>query len=522
MNNRVLSISLELAPLDVLQAVGAPSDLTAEETSVVNNFTPSVAVPPPNLVVASVSNGPEGIVADDVAIRLTSEFRIDLPRRLRRAHATGKAGEVVKVELEDDTTASLIVLGLGDGSPSEARISGAKLAANLGSAGNVLCSVSATMNSSALAAFCEGLLLASYSFSRKSRPPEIQRVVVRLAVASVASAQPIVNAAVATANAVVRARNLANRPSNEKSPQIIADEASKLAAQSKLRVRVLDEIALEKVGFGGLLAVGMGSARPPRLVFLEHKGMPGASRVILIGKGITFDSGGLSLKPAEGMPLMKTDMSGAATVLSVMGALADLGITANVVAMLALAENMPSGSAYRPGDVVTHFGGRTSEVVNTDAEGRMVLADCLAYASARLNADIIIDIATLTGAASVGLSRKFGALYAADDDLANQLVEAGEVTNDRLWRMPLVEEYRSSLDSSIADVTHVTGPGVGGGSITAALFLREFVGQANWAHLDIAGPARAEASANEITKGATGFGVRLLLRWLADTPSAVV
>ncbi|NQU36546.1 MAG: hypothetical protein HQ526_02990 [Actinobacteria bacterium] len=241
-------------------------------------------------------------------------------------------------------------------------------------------------------------------------------------------------------------------------------------------------------------------------------------KVVLVGKGITFDSGGLSLKPAEGMPLMKTDMSGAGTVLATMSALRDLGVTANVTAVLACAENMPSGSAYRPGDVVRHFGGRTSEVFNTDAEGRMVLADALAYANARLRPDVIVDLATLTGAATLGLSRQYGALFADSDGLARRLLAAGDETSDRVWRLPLVPEYRSALDSEIADISHVSRESIGAGAITAALFLQEFVGDRRWAHLDIAGPARAEKTSGDKTRGATGFGVRLLLRWLQNSP----
>jgi leucyl aminopeptidase len=190
-------------------------------------------------------------------------------------------------------------------------------------------------------------------------------------------------------------------------------------------------------------------------------------------------------------------------------------VRARVTGLVAAAENMPSGSAQRPGDVIRHYGGRTVEVFNTDAEGRLVLADALAYADRRLDPDVLVDLATLTGAASLGLGRRHGALYSTDDALAAELLAAGEASGDRLWRMPLVEDYRPALDSAVADLSHIArDPDVSGGSIVAALFLREFVGRRRWAHLDIAGPARADSDEHEVTKGGTGFGTRLLLRWL--------
>jgi leucyl aminopeptidase len=212
---------------------------------------------------------------------------------------------------------------------------------------------------------------------------------------------------------------------------------------------------------------------------------------------------------------MKTDMAAGGAVIAAMGSLRDLGVQVRVTALVAAAENLPGASGQRPGDVIRHYGGTTVEVFNTDAEGRLVLADALAYADARLDPDILVDLATLTGAASLGLGRRHAALYSTDDALAAQLLAAGEVSGDRLWRMPLVEDYRASLDSFVADLSHVSlDPTISGGSITAALFLREFVGKRRWAHLDIAGPARADADEHEVSKGGTGFGTRLVLRWL--------
>jgi leucyl aminopeptidase len=242
--------------------------------------------------------------------------------------------------------------------------------------------------------------------------------------------------------------------------------------------------------------------------------------VVLVGKGITFDSGGLSLKPNDNMKTMKTDMSGGAVVMAVMSALRAMGVSARVTGLVAAAENMPSGSAMRPSDVITHFGGKTSEVLNTDAEGRLVLADALAYADAELDPDVVVDIATLTGAAKVALGLRYAALYATDDDLATALTQAGAASGERLWRLPLSDDYREGIESDVADVANIghptsTGEHFGAGSIMAALFLREFAGARRWAHLDVAGPGRATGDDAEITKGATGFGVRGLLQWLA-------
>jgi leucyl aminopeptidase len=220
------------------------------------------------------------------------------------------------------------------------------------------------------------------------------------------------------------------------------------------------------------------------------------------------------------MKTMKTDMAGGAVVIAVMSALRTLGVPVKVTGLVAAAENMPSGSAMRPGDVIRHYGGTTSEVLNTDAEGRLVLADALAYADAELDPGTMVDIATLTGAAKVALGLRHAALYATDDTLAGDLTAAGETSGEVLWRMPLVDEYRPAIDSEVADVANIGRGGFGAGSITAALFLREFAGVRPWAHLDVAGPARATSDDDELTKGATGYGVRLLLRWLTSGDEA--
>jgi len=272
-------------------------------------------------------------------------------------------------------------------------------------------------------------------------------------------------------------------------------------------------------GFGGLLAVGAASATPPRLVQLDYapEGADARTpRVVLVGKGITFDTGGLDIKPVDGMLAMKTDMSGSAVVLAVLAACRDLGVGVRVTGLLALAENAVGAASYRPGDIITQYGGRTVEIGNTDAEGRLVMADALAYADLRLEPDLLLDIATLTGAARVALGRSMAPVYATDERLTQALLAAGAATGELLWPFPLVEDYRRQLDSEVADINHIAGIGGGAGSISAALFLREFAGDRRWAHLDIAGVGRSDVDRGLLTKGATGFGARLLLSWLKE------
>ena len=365
-----------------------------------------------------------------------------------------------------------------------------------------------------LQALVEGLLLASYGFSeRPEREPRPLRSVT-VVVPDPAALQDDLTHALAVTRAAARARDLVNTPSLVKTPAWLAARAGELLAGLSLRVR--DERELADEGFGGLVGVGQGSARPPRLVQATYDG-GGTNHVVLVGKGITFDSGGLSLKPTDSMLTMKSDMGGAAAVLGTLSAVADLGLPVRVTGLLACAENMPGGRAQRPGDVLTQYGGRTVEVLNTDAEGRLVLADALAYADAVLAPDALVDVATLTGAMPVALGRRTAGLFASDDALAGELAQAAATSGERLWRMPLVEDYRAALDSPTADLRNIGDPKrkLSGGSIMAALFLREFTGGRPWSHLDIAGTAWSGSDDDELTKGGTGFGVRLLTAWLA-------
>jgi leucyl aminopeptidase len=302
-------------------------------------------------------------------------------------------------------------------------------------------------------------------------------------------------------------------PSNIKTPEWFVDQARPIAQAAGLTVTVLDEHELAAQGFGGIVAVGRGSATPPRLLQLGYT--PARSRrstphVVLVGKGITFDSGGLSIKPGDLMANMKRDMSGGAVVLSVLAALADVDCPVRVTGLIPLAENMISGDAMRPGDVITHYGGRTTEVTNTDAEGRLVLADGVAYAVSELKPDVLVDVATLTGAVRVALGQRIGGVFASDDALFAQLRDAGAAAGEPLWRLPLVEEYEDRLSSEVADADNSPGSAQ---AIVAGLFLQHFTDGLPWAHLDLASVGDS-GDRDEWTAGPTGFGPRALLYWL--------
>ncbi len=308
------------------------------------------------------------------------------------------------------------------------------------------------------------------------------------------------------------ARDLANTPSGDKDPAWLAGTAARLAhTVPGLRATVRDEHWLAEHGFGGVLAVGGGSARPPRLLELAWDPPGGSSEsehLVLVGKGITFDTGGISIKPADGMHLMRTDMSGGAAVIATLLAVGQLALPLRVTGLVPCAENHVSGAAYRPGDVVRQLGGTTTEVTNTDAEGRMVLADALAHAVRTLKPTTLVDVATLTGAMKVSLGLRTGGLFATEHQLAERIQAAGEAAGELWWPMPLIDDHVEALRSDIADLRQCP-PGPGG--VTAALFLREFTGGLPWAHLDIAGPARAEQSYDEVNPGGTGFATRTLI-----------
>ncbi len=321
-----------------------------------------------------------------------------------------------------------------------------------------------------------------------------------------------VNAGLRTGQAVAAgvelARECANRPANHFTPTHLAAEARKLGKSHGLKVDVLDRKDCEKLGMGSFLAVAQGSAEPPRFVVLRYQGAArDAAPVVLVGKGITFDTGGISIKPAAEMDEMKFDMGGAASVLGTLRAVAELKPKLNVVGIIPATENMPGGRAVKPGDVVTSLSGQTIEILNTDAEGRLILCDALTYAE-RFKPKAVVDIATLTGACVIALGHHRTGLFSPDDALAAELLAAGEQAADPAWRMPLDEEYDEALKSSFADMGNVGGRA--GGAITAAMFLKRFTGKLRWAHLDIAGTAWKSGAA----KGATGRPVPLLTHWV--------
>ena len=308
-------------------------------------------------------------------------------------------------------------------------------------------------------------------------------------------------------------RDLVNTPAGDLPPAQLAREAQRMARRVGLRCKVWGKPELERGGFGGILGVGAGSVNPPRLIELEYRGAGSATPIALTGKGIAFDSGGLSIKDAKGMETMKYDMGGAATILATMKAIARLKPTVNVIAAIPCAENLPSGSAQKPGDVITHRGGTTSEVLNTDAEGRLVLADALAYLAER-KPKVIVDTATLTGACVVALGQNISGAMGNDDELIRQLIAAGDATGEPMWQLPLHQEYRQLIDSSVADVKNIGERW--GGAITAALFLAEFVGDTPWCHIDMAGPGFSERGTDLSPRGSTGVPVRTLVRFVLD------
>ncbi len=363
-----------------------------------------------------------------------------------------------------------------------------------------------------VASAIEGALLADYRFEKFKEKKTTAMASLALVVtkSDLAAAKRAGARGAALAEATNYARSIGNEPGNVIFPATLAQEAQKLAKRAKLRVKIFDERALHAGKFGGILAVGKGSANSPRLIVLEHRGGPVSQKPIaLVGKAITFDTGGISIKSASGMEEMIFDKSGGMAVLGAMLGLAELGVKRNVVGVIAAAENMPSSAAYRPGDIVTTYDGKHIEIVNTDAEGRVVLADAIAYARKDLRAAAIIDLATLTGACGVALGDYAAGLWATDDDLRNALLSASEKTGERLWPMPLFDEYTDQIKSDIALIKNSGGRL--GGACTAAAFLKAFAEETPWAHLDIAHVANITKDRGDFARGATGFGVRTLL-----------
>jgi leucyl aminopeptidase len=479
------------------------------------------------VVAVAVLPGTEGPSLGPGAAELADDLGVDLLGVLEATHATGETGEVTELpvvrtaDLPNPALGRVLLVGVGAGTTTELRRAGATVARRTTNTESVASSVAAVGGDDALTAFVEGATLGAFSFSLHRDGPEDRpagRVVLCLT-ANDDDRAATLRRAVAVAGASWTARLLASVPSNIKTPAWLADRAVTAAEAAGLKATVLDEVQLAERGFGGVIGVGQAAAAPPRFVQLEYKpsrktaGGRKAPHVVLVGKGITFDSGGLSIKTGQGMVTMKRDMTGAAVVAAVLAALPEIDCPIRVTGLLPMAENAVGGNAMRPGDVITQYGGRTTEVTNTDAEGRLVLADGLAYAVDKLSPDALVDVATLTGAMKVALGQSIGGLFTNDDALALALDTAGARAGEPVWRMPLSDEYESKLSSKIADADNAPG---GPGAITAALFLQHFVGGLPWAHLDIASVGDAPQDRYEWTEGPTGFGARLLLDWLAQ------
>ena len=472
-------------------------------------------------IIIGVVQGPGGPLpapgAEDVDLAMDG----GLAATLSVLGAAGKAEEVTKIATAGRLAAPLIVaVGIGP-VHGDAPIEGEALRRAAGAAVRALAAARPRRVALALPARNEaeaeavglGALLGGYVFGRYRANGQQPGTELTLLGAGAAAALP---RARTLADAVMLVRDLVNTGPSHLFPSSFAAEAEQVASASGIDVEVLDEKALAEGGYGGILGVGQGSVRPPRLVRLAYS-HPGATRtVVFVGKGITFDSGGLSLKPPKAMETMKSDMSGAAAVLAAVQALAALGPEVNVVGYLPLAENMPSGTAQRPSDVITIYGGTTVEVLNTDAEGRLVLADALARSAAD-SPDLLIDVATLTGAQVVALGPRISAVMANDDDVRDGVVDAFRRAGEGAWPMPLPEELRKGLDSPIADLANVTGDRAGG-MLVAGLFVQEFVPPGvRWAHLDIAGPSFHEGEPYGYTaKGGTGAAARALVQIALD------
>jgi len=424
------------------------------------------------------------------------------------------AGKVHTVTLPGAVPNTVLIAGLGERTSDDLRVAGVAIGravSKLPESKSFAVAIDApeAAQSKALA---EGLVLGGYSFTLASKAEDQLHTIDLVGNLD----RPGLSAGDEAADAAGWARDLGNTPANELNPARLGELATEQLTPAGCTVTVRDEAWLAEQGFGGVLAVGGGSASAPRLIEVRYqarrrRGLPKPPHVVLVGKGITFDSGGLDIKPADGMRMMHTDMCGGAAVLGAVqyAAMQKLGV--DVTVLVPAAENVISGTAMRPSDVIVQYGGRTTEIGNTDAEGRLILADALAYAVDRLKPDVLIDVATLTGAMRIALGTETGGFFANDDALAGALSEAAVATGERLWRMPLEHAYAHRLTSPVADSRNDPGHP---GAITAALFLQQFVGDTRWAHLDIAGPARAASETALFSRGATGYAVRLLGSYL--------
>jgi leucyl aminopeptidase len=449
---------------------------------------------------------------------LPGELRTALVRDAAALGVTGKADEVRRVPATGLKAKVLVLSGLGAGTVTAERLRRAAGAATreLTGVGSVALALPADDVASAVAV-AEGALLGAYTYTRYRTAegpaqPVASIEVVTTKAKDAAATQGVARAEVLAA-AVHATRDLVNAAPNHLYPEAFTEAARAAAKGVKgVRITVLDEKALAAGGYGGLVGVGQGSPRPPRLVKVAYSPSRARAKVALVGKGITFDSGGISIKPSASMETMKSDMAGAAAVLHTVLAAAQLGIPVAVTGWLCLAENMPSGTAQRPSDVITIRGGKTVEVLNTDAEGRLVMADGLVAATEE-KPDVVVDVATLTGAQIVALGDRVGAVMGSDE-VRGEMVAAADRSGEQAWPMPLPDELKANLSSRVADLANVAG-NRDAGMLVAGIFLKEFAGTTPWAHYDIAGPAFNERGEHDYTpKGGTGFGVRTLLTFV--------
>lgn len=350
-----------------------------------------------------------------------------------------------------------------------------------------------------------------YKKEKEQKP--LEKIFLLVPEATVKTYRNLITRVESICTGVQSARNWVSTPSNDKGPETLAGDFALQAKKEGLAVEILNEKELKRLRFGALLAVSLGSEQKPAVVIMHHKVANAKKTVLLVGKGITFDSGGINIKHGPGIEMMKMDMAGAAVVAATLITAAKTKLKVNLVGIMPLVENMPSGKATRPGDIIKSFTGKTIEIGNTDAEGRLILADAMAYAIDRFKPDITIDLATLTGACIGALGEKIAGVFSNDDELAESLIRAGGKTHERCWRLPLPEDYKEYLKSDIADIRNMSTSSFGG-AITAALFLSEFAANTRWAHMDIAGTAFLKSATDYAPPGGSGYGVRLLTEFL--------
>lgn len=448
---------------------------------------------------------------------LSSYTNIDLNIELSNwPDFSAKAGEIIEIPLMVGELTRIYLVGVGESNQDDIRKASATLSRKVkGSDAKVLSAL--VEDKKNLETLVIALVLANYQFNMKS-----EKKLKKSTFVIYGDFKEEVALALVSAKATWRTRDLIHTPANIKNPSWFADQAKSMVVTSKnsaLTIKV--KAGRELRDFGGLVAVGNSSPKPgPRLIEITYapKGSANWPHIVMVGKGVTFDTGGVSLKrPYDAMIGMKSDMAGAAAILSATIAMAELKPKVKVTALLMCAENALSATAQRPSDVIKHYGGTTVEVINTDAEGRLLLADGLAYADEKLDPDYLLDVATLTGAATLGLGRQYAAMYTRDNSLAKKFHLIGNNVGEKVWHMPLIDDYEPALASDVADLNHTADKyNFSAGSVTAALFLEKFVGKRKWVHFDIAGTGRSEVDAGENIKGGTGFATRLLIGWLVS------